>query len=237
MNLIVYKIGEFSTKTNVPVKTLRYYDEIDLVKPSYIDDFTGYRYYEISQIGQIKKIIQLKELNLSLKEIKDYLETNDINIILNKEREFKMKVEAIKNYVDDISYEFKKGTYDEYIKWNGLRVSHTPAALEIKDNNADYYMIFKNGEYDEDFLIYNNDDNLSSITNTRIMYNNLNQVLEFLKDKYDYITVTINDEKRINIVRENCKIISEEDLEQKGWDGTIWHFKKFKIALKDNLVK
>ncbi len=237
MNLIVYKIGEFSNKTNVPIKTLRYYDEIDLFKPSYIDDFTGYRYYEISQIGEIKKIIKLKELNLSLKEIKEYLETNDINILLNKEMEFKMKVEAIKNYVDDISYEFKKGTYDDFIKWNGLRVSHTPAALEIKDNNADYYMIFKNGEYDEDFFIYINDDNLSSITNTRIIYDNLNQVLEFLKDKYDYLTLTINDEKRINIIRENCKIISEEDLEQEGWDGTIWHFKQFKIALKDNLVK
>lgn len=35
----MYKIGDFSRKVSVPVKTLRYYDEINLFKPSYIDDF------------------------------------------------------------------------------------------------------------------------------------------------------------------------------------------------------
>ena len=50
----MYKIGDFSRKVSVPVKTLRYYDEINLFKPSYIDDFTGYRYYTDEQIEQIK---------------------------------------------------------------------------------------------------------------------------------------------------------------------------------------
>lgn len=71
----MYKIGDFSKKVSIPVKTLRYYDEINLFKPSYIDDFTGYRYYTDEQIEQIKKIIMLKELNLSLKNIEDYLKT------------------------------------------------------------------------------------------------------------------------------------------------------------------
>ena len=65
----MYKIGDFSKRVNVPIKTLRYYDEIDLFKPSYIDDFTGYRYYVDDQIEEIKKIIMLKELNLSLKDV------------------------------------------------------------------------------------------------------------------------------------------------------------------------
>ena len=46
----MYKIGDFSKKTNVPIKTLRYYDEINLFKPAYQDYFTGYRYYENNQI-------------------------------------------------------------------------------------------------------------------------------------------------------------------------------------------
>ena len=71
----MYKIVDFSKKVSIPVKTLRYYDEINLFKPSYIDDFTGYRYYTDEQIEQIKKIIMLKELNLSLKNIEDYLKT------------------------------------------------------------------------------------------------------------------------------------------------------------------
>ena len=54
----MYKIGDFSKKVSIPVKTLRYYDEINLFKPSYIDDFTGYRYYTDEQIEQIKKSLQ-----------------------------------------------------------------------------------------------------------------------------------------------------------------------------------
>ena len=41
----MYRIGEFSTLTGASVKTLRYYDEINLLKPSNADKFTNYRYY------------------------------------------------------------------------------------------------------------------------------------------------------------------------------------------------
>ena len=55
---MLYKIGEFSKLTNVPIKTLRYYDEINLFKPQEIDLFSGYRYYSKEQIEDlIKKII------------------------------------------------------------------------------------------------------------------------------------------------------------------------------------
>ena len=40
-----YKISEFSKLVNVPVKTLRYYDEIGLFKPEEVDIFSNYRYY------------------------------------------------------------------------------------------------------------------------------------------------------------------------------------------------
>ena len=41
----MYTINEFSKLSNTSVTTLRYYDEIDLFKPSYTDIFSGYRYY------------------------------------------------------------------------------------------------------------------------------------------------------------------------------------------------
>ena len=50
---MLYKIGDFSKEVNVPVKTLRYYDEINLFKPIEIDLFTGYRYYDKSQIEEV----------------------------------------------------------------------------------------------------------------------------------------------------------------------------------------
>jgi len=63
------KIGEFSRLSQVPVKTLRYYDDIGLFKPSQIDHFTDYRYYSLDQLPRIHRILALKELGLSLEEI------------------------------------------------------------------------------------------------------------------------------------------------------------------------
>jgi len=45
----MFKIGDFSRISQVSVKTLRYYDEIGLLKPAHVDRFTGYRYYSVDQ--------------------------------------------------------------------------------------------------------------------------------------------------------------------------------------------
>jgi DNA-binding transcriptional MerR regulator len=63
------KVGEFSRLCQVPVKTLRYYDEIGLFTPSEIDRFTSYRYYTLDQLPRIHRIMALKELGLSLDQI------------------------------------------------------------------------------------------------------------------------------------------------------------------------
>lgn len=63
------KIGEFSRISQVTVKTLHHYDDIDLLKPAHIDQFTNYRYYSIEQIPRIHRIMVLKELGLSLEQI------------------------------------------------------------------------------------------------------------------------------------------------------------------------
>lgn len=68
------KIGEFSRLSQVPVKTLRYYDEISLFKPSEIDRYTDYRYYTLDQLPRIHSIIALKEFGLSLEEIAELLQ-------------------------------------------------------------------------------------------------------------------------------------------------------------------
>ena len=71
---MLYKIGKFSKLVNVPVKTLRYYDEINLFKPQEIDLFSGYRNYSEKQIDDLEVILSLKEVGFSLEEIKKILE-------------------------------------------------------------------------------------------------------------------------------------------------------------------
>jgi DNA-binding transcriptional MerR regulator/predicted transcriptional regulator YdeE len=63
------KIGEFSKLVHISVPTLRYYDEIGLLKPVEVDPFTGYRYYSASQLPRLHRILALKGLGFSLEQI------------------------------------------------------------------------------------------------------------------------------------------------------------------------
>ena len=64
-----YTIGEAAKKLQVSTRTLRFYEEKDLVGPAYTER-NGYRFYEKDQIRQLELILFLKELGFSLKQIK-----------------------------------------------------------------------------------------------------------------------------------------------------------------------
>jgi effector-binding domain-containing protein len=67
------RIGLFSKLSQVPVKTLHYYDEIGLLEPAEIDSFTDYRYYSVTQLPRLNRILALKDLGLSLNQIAQLL--------------------------------------------------------------------------------------------------------------------------------------------------------------------
>lgn len=70
----MYKISDFSRLCQVSPKTLRYYDEVGLLKPASIDPFTAYRYYEISQLPRLNRILALKDLGFRLDQIGSILD-------------------------------------------------------------------------------------------------------------------------------------------------------------------
>lgn len=63
------KIGEFAKICNTKISVLRHYDKLNLLKPVFIDDFTGYRYYSQEQIAVFFRIAALKQAGFSLSEI------------------------------------------------------------------------------------------------------------------------------------------------------------------------
>jgi DNA-binding transcriptional MerR regulator len=69
----MFRIGDFSKLSRVGVKTLRYYDEVGLLKPAHVDDFTGYRYYTYEQLPRLNRILALKDLGFSLEQISQLL--------------------------------------------------------------------------------------------------------------------------------------------------------------------
>ncbi len=63
------KIGEFSKLAEVSVKTLRYYDDLGLLRPNWVDRYTGYRYYTLQQLPRLNRILALKDLGFPLDQI------------------------------------------------------------------------------------------------------------------------------------------------------------------------
>ncbi|MGN1342401.1 MAG: MerR family transcriptional regulator [Bacilli bacterium] len=82
----MYKIGDFSNMSKTTIKALRYYEKEGLLKPVYVDLNTGYRYYETSQLVEISKIISLRQIGLSIKDIKNIIDGYDMENILNKRK-------------------------------------------------------------------------------------------------------------------------------------------------------
>lgn len=66
-------IKEFAELVGVSVRTLHYYDEIGLLVPAYVDEYTGYRYYDENSLLRMQEILFYRELDFSLKSIKDIL--------------------------------------------------------------------------------------------------------------------------------------------------------------------
>ena len=71
------KIGEFSKLSRVSIRMLRHYDDIGLLKPAEIDEFTGYRYYREEQLFTIGRITSLKDMGFALADIIKILDSYD----------------------------------------------------------------------------------------------------------------------------------------------------------------
>lgn len=73
-----FKIGEMAELFGLNIRTLRYYDEIGLVRPALVDPDSGYRYYSTAQFEPLNTIRYLRELGVSLEEIRQFLKGRDV---------------------------------------------------------------------------------------------------------------------------------------------------------------
>ncbi|WP_378954279.1 GyrI-like domain-containing protein [Pelosinus sp. sgz500959] len=124
----MYKIGDFSKITNLSVKALRYYDEENILKPSFRNEENFYRFYDDNDFKKAELIILLRELNFSISEIKDVMKIYegqaDLSYILEEKKDMvKKKIIEEKSLLKKIKL---------YIK---------PKLME--DNNINYKIAFK----------------------------------------------------------------------------------------------
>jgi effector-binding domain-containing protein len=141
----VFKIGEFSKLSQVPAKTLRYYDQLGLFKPAEVDRFTGYRYYSANQLPRLNRILALKDLGLALDQIAQLLE-NDLPVghirgmLQLKQVEIQQQVEDERARLVRVEWRLKRIEEEETMATQEVALKQVPAmtVAAVRDTIPSY---------------------------------------------------------------------------------------------------
>ena len=131
-----FSIGEMAKLHNVPVKTLRYYDEIGLLIPIQVGE-NGYRYYSAEQFEQLDTIIYLKRLGLTLEKIKGHLKYRNVEEFLELLRTQQRATERSIHELELIRKRFHRRIYpiEEALgitEIGGVTIKHIPERKIIR---------------------------------------------------------------------------------------------------------
>jgi DNA-binding transcriptional MerR regulator len=121
------KIGDFSKLSRISIRMLRHYDELGLLVPENVDNFTGYRYYSEAQLPVANRITSLKNMGFSLALIGEILtEYKDPKKL---ETYLRLKHKEIEELADNIK--------------NQLLLLETTLSQLRKDGNMEYNVVLK----------------------------------------------------------------------------------------------
>ena len=145
-------IGKMAAMNRVSVPTLRLYDEKELLKPRYIDPETGYRYYDINQNARLEMIAYMKELGMSLAQITQVLQKEDISLI---EELLSQKNEQIHQQMRDLKamHEAVERTIQSIERYRKSPVSGT-ISLEFIDQRHILYIPCAENFYEQGIVAY-----------------------------------------------------------------------------------
>ena len=144
------KIKDFATLTGVSARTLHYYDEIGLLRPSEVDEETGYRFYNEKSLLRMQEILFYRELDFSLKSISEILSSPgyDKNKALDEQKKLlilkKERLERLISAIDsakkgtNIMTAFDNSTYEKYKSEVKEKWGTTEAYKEYSEKSKDY---------------------------------------------------------------------------------------------------
>lgn len=130
----MYKIGMFAGMNHVTIKTLRYYDEQGILKPAYVEEENGYRYYIATQIADLHQIMALREIGFTIEEIKAFLQgKSDKEILQIKRQQILKEIAALtaKLSVKRTADAHKGFVADMKINFCGFRIAVSKQCLNI----------------------------------------------------------------------------------------------------------
>lgn len=151
-----FLIGELAQIYNISTDTLRHYDKIGLLQPEQ-DDNNRYRYYDISSMFKLSRILFLKNLDISLKEIQNYMSNKNTDRLLNmlnkKNDELDFKIQQLQNMKHKVNtklelLELSKTKLDKiYITRLHERRGIFIKTIDLKDNSEIKQVFKQSGNY------------------------------------------------------------------------------------------
>lgn len=127
----IFSVGEAAALAETTAETLRHYDRIGLIKPSYRDEWTGYRYYTQQDIVRLNTVRALQLMDLSLKQIREVLSWDDLEKVISffNETEKKADSKIASLRLGKKKIQTAKADYERKLKWRESRV----AGITVKE--------------------------------------------------------------------------------------------------------
>lgn len=104
----LFTIGEIAKLFDINIRTLRYYDDIGLLKPEYTEENSGYRYYSTKQFERLNTIKYLRALNMPLSKIISFFENREIETLVSMLKEQQEDIRQKKAELEIIEQKIKK---------------------------------------------------------------------------------------------------------------------------------
>ncbi|KMM39336.1 MerR family transcriptional regulator [Guptibacillus hwajinpoensis] len=102
----MYKISDFSEMTGLSKETLRYYAEVKLLEPAYIDPTNNYRYYDDGSYFLAVLLVKLRRLGFTIQEMVGVMEDESFanleNLLIQKRKKIQMQIEDLHLQVEEI---------------------------------------------------------------------------------------------------------------------------------------
>jgi len=113
----MYKISEFAQLTGLSKETLRYYAEVKLLEPAYIDPKNNYRYYDDGSYFLAILLIKLRKLGFTIQEMIDVMEDESFanldKLLRQKRNKIMMKMMELRLQIEEIDEFLLSGEEEE----------------------------------------------------------------------------------------------------------------------------
>lgn len=141
-----FTISEFAKLRDININSLRYYEKIGLLKPAFIDETNGYRYYSAEQVSILNKVILCIQLGIPLKEMVEFLDENgnlESQKLLERGRVVaKARIQEMQNNLNYIEYSLKNieenkqfvnhmGVYDRYCEERKVMITNFYSSIDV----------------------------------------------------------------------------------------------------------